>query len=322
MPIFLGLVTQGLHPAGVAIDVAPAVFPLNGKMKGAEMTILAKLVSKELIKKLESGPLPDAELTRIWGQIKSELDDGARLVLVHPKFPPLVDPMPSTFGNDKPLSDKRRDKLLEQIGLPDLPDSLLRAIEDVQLTGLCKIDPDEEDSRVHCNELYHFGRFRGDGAKIAGSIYRQACILAAESGVFNLSAQELAPFLNVNSNYVYPAIHLLETAGWFEKIEAEPGKPVKYHPVYHLEWAQRHPGFCTKKIELPYSAGDALGRQLYGIMGEEFFPNVLKGFRKTGLSDEAICDHAKVFMQDDRNKGSGKERRKRFGAYLKLQKSE
>jgi hypothetical protein len=293
-------------------------------VKGAEMTILAKLVSKELIKKLESGPLPDAELTRIWGQVKSELDNGARLVLVHPKFPPLVDPMPSTFGDKLPLSDKRRDKLLEQIGLPDLPDGLLRAIEDVQLTGLRKIDPDEEDSPMECNAEWHFAQFTREGASLAPLIYGIAFHLAKESGTCFISAQKLALFLHVTGDkYVYAAIHLLVASGFFEVIEAELGKPVKYRPVGHKEWARRHPGFCTKKIELPYSAGDELGRKLHGIMGgERFFEGVLKGFRKSGLSDGDICDHAKAFMQDDRNKGSGKERRKRFGEYLKLQKSE
>jgi len=227
---------------------------------------------------------------------------------------------PSTFGNDKPLSEKRRAKLLEQIGLPDFPDGLLRAIEDVQLTGLRKIDRNEEDSPMECNAEWHFARFNDKGASLAPLIYSIAFHLAKESGEFFVSAQKLARFLHVNGDkYIYAAIHLLVASGFFEVIEAEVGKSVKYRPVGHKEWAQRHPGYCTA-MQQPehFKGGDELGRQLYGIMGgEHFFEGVLKGFRKSGLSDEEICDHAKIFMQDDRNKGSGKERRKRFGEYLK-----
>lgn len=227
---------------------------------------------------------------------------------------------PTTFGDKGPLPEKRRAKLLAQIGLPDFPDGLLRTIEDAQHTGLRKIDRAEEDSAIECSAEYHFARFTGDGASVAPLIYQIAFHLSHKSKVFNVSAQNLATYLNVNADYVYAAIRLLVNSWFLEPIEAEPGQPVKYRPVGHKEWARRNPGYCTLMFKNHGSDGDELGRQLYGILGgEHFFTNVLAGFRKTDLSDAEICDHAKRFFQEDKGKGSGKERRKRFGEYLKLQ---
>ena len=187
-------------------------------------------------------------------------------------------------------------------------------------TGLYKVNADEQDSPIECSAEYHFARFTGDGATIAPLIYQIAFRLAKKSETFNLSAKKLAAYLDVNAEYVYKALRLLVDAGFLRRIEKKAGRPTLYRPISHRDWQPEHPNCCTAMIKLPYSEGDQLGRQLHGILGgETFFPNVLTGFRKSGLSDAEICDHAKQFLQEDKGKGSGKERRKRFGEYLKLQ---
>jgi hypothetical protein len=48
-----------------------------------------------------------------------------------------------------------------------------------------------------------------------------------------------------------------------------------------------------------------------------YHPNLLKGLRNTGASDDAIKSAAHSFMKTDHGRGGGKERRKRFQAYLR-----
>jgi len=227
----------------------------------------------------------------------------------------------NTTADSKPLPQKRRAGLLKQIGVEDFPEQWLRVIDDLVRTGLRSIKADDEDSPLHCSSEYHFARMSGEGSTLVPLLYGVSFHLAKESKTFNLSLQKLGRFLNVKKgDYIYAAAHLLLASGFWEMIEAESGKPVMYRPVGHAEWAQKHPGFCTSKIEFPYSDGDELGRALHGILGgEKFFPNVLQGLRNTGATDEQIKEAARKFIVEDANKGSGKERRKRFQKYLEEQ---
>jgi hypothetical protein len=134
------------------------------------------------------------------------------------------------------------------------------------------------------------------------------------------SVQKLTRYFSVDDKYLYSAVRVLVLGGWSDVLESEQGKTVHYRPVGHEEWAGRHPGFCVHKGigELPYSEGDELGRARYGIMGGEMYhPNLLKGLRNTGASDDAIKSAAHSFMKTDHGRGGGKERRKRFQAYLR-----
>jgi hypothetical protein len=222
--------------------------------------------------------------------------------------------------DSKPLPEKRRAELLKQIGVEEFPEQLLRGIDDLLRTGLRTIKADDEDSPLHCSSEYHFARMSGEGSTLVPLLYAVSFHLAGESKSFRLSMQKLRSYLNVKKDdYIYAAAYLLVASGFWEKIEAERGKPVMYRPVGHSEWAQKHPGFCTSMIKLPYSDGDELGRVLHGILGEKYFDNVLQGLRNTGATDEQIKEAARKFIVEDRNRGSGKERRKRFQKYLEEQ---
>ena len=262
----------------------------------------------------------------------------------------------SKSENSKPLPAKRRAQILQDIGIdanhqpdpirkwerltnegwkpspgpdydPDkgaFPEQLLRGIDDARRTGLRATNPEEEDSPVQCNAEWHFARLTGEGSKIAPLIYGTAMRVAGDGGTWSLSAQKIAKFLNVEKDdYVYAAIDLLVTAGFFEVIEETLGRPTKYRPMGHRQWAAKHPGFCTAKHEFPFQDETtlaALGRKLHGILGgETFFTSVLINFCKTGLTPDEICQHARQFLELDKGQGGGKERRKRFGAYLREQ---
>ena len=105
--------------------------------------------------------------------------------------------------------------------------------------------------------------------------------------------------------------------------------PVKYRPVGHEEWGQKHPNRCTKKIEIEWVHDDPelakLGRKLYAVLGgEKFHKNILLGVRNAapGLTDAEICAQGKKFLELDKGKGKGVARRARFIEYLRSLKRE
>lgn len=247
--------------------------------------------------------------------------------------------MANSTDKQKPeAQDIKRQKILEQVqeitGIKFEGDAaqnfpFAQIIHDAVRVGARKIDPDFEDSPIHCCAEWHFARFSGPGLTLVNALYGISWHLAGESGTFFPSMTKLAPFLNkTKADELYAAADLLVTSGFWETVEALNGKPVKYRPIAHAEWAEKHPGLCTAKIELNFPHDDPelaiLGKKLYAIFGgEKFYPNVLRGIRSAadGLNDEEICEHAKQFMADDAvaalELGVGKERRKRFIQYLR-----
>jgi hypothetical protein len=218
---------------------------------------------------------------------------------------------------DKPVPPKVRQALLKQLAVTEFPDQFLRRLHAAQRAGL-RCVPEDEVAPYHCSSEWHFARFTGDGASLAPLVYGVMFHLASKSGDAFPSVQKLGRYLNVNDDYLYAAAGVLVIAGWLEVLESEQGKTVHYRPVGHEEWAKKHPGFCIHKDELPYHDMDELGRALYGILGgEKYHPNVLKGLRNTGVTDAGIKLAAVQFMKTDHGNGGGKDRRKRFQAYLR-----
>jgi hypothetical protein len=199
-------------------------------------------------------------------------------------------------------------------------------LHDAVRVGARTIDPNKEDSPIHCSHEWHFARYTGPGSSLVPLLYGISFHLAGESGVFRPSLQGIQRYLNVgNADNIYAAAELLVTDGFWEVIERENGKPVKYRPVRHKDWAEQHPNRCTKKIEIDWVQEDeplaALGRSLYAVLGgEKFHRNVLLGVRNAAppnSTDEEIVTHGKKFLAADKGKGSGVARRKRFLEYLR-----
>lgn len=237
------------------------------------------------------------------------------------------------------MAGERRKKVESWVGITfegELGQQLAEAIDDAVRTGARRLDPDDDANSyaIECSPEYHFARFKGTGASLVPSIYHIVWRITGERNgetgtvpearPWTLSARELARYLDAEPEYVYRALDLLVRSGFFEVIETELGKPTKYRPVGHKKWAEGHPGMCVTRWKFPYQDDDelaTLGKNLHAILGgEKFFRNVLIGYQRSGLSDAEICRAAKAFFEEDRGKGSGKERRKRFGEYLKTWK--
>lgn len=217
------------------------------------------------------------------------------------------------------MKKENRGRILQRIKVDAFPEQWLEAIHDQSRTGLRKVNPENQDSPFHCSAEWHFARFTGDGAALAPLVYNMMFHVAGESGNFAASAVKIAKYLNVTDRYVYDAVGVLVAAGFLQVIEEELGKPTQYRPIAHKEWAEKHPGFCTKKIEKLFPDEDPLGPKLFGILGgEKYFPNLLKGLRNTGATDEQIEQSAKDFMEHDKGNGS-RSRRKRFQDHLRAQ---
>jgi hypothetical protein len=181
------------------------------------------------------------------------------------------------------------------------------------------VNPENQDSPFHCSAEWHFARFTGDGAALAPLVYNMMFHVAGESGNFAASAVKIAKYLNVTDRYIYDAVGLLVAAGFLQVIEEEKGKPTQYRPVAHKEWAEKHPGYCTTKIEKLFPDEDPLGKKLFGILGGvKCYPNWLKGLRNTGATDEQIEQSGKAFMEQDKGSGS-RGRWKRFQDYVRSQ---
>ena len=221
----------------------------------------------------------------------------------------------------------KAEKLLQQFQEPtgvslsgDLAVMLASKLDDSIRTGARQINAAEEDSPIECCAEWHFARFTGPGKNYVPLLYGIAFHLAGESGNFFLSMSKAAKFLGVDRDELYDAAHLLVASGFWQKIEAEIGKAVKYRPVGHKEWAQLHPGRCTKKLEMGFTQEDEelalLGRNLHAIFGgEKFFSEVLKGYRRdAAFGNAAGASGVSTYPLRSRDKPSGAfQRRRRFG---------
>jgi hypothetical protein len=181
-----------------------------------------------------------------------------------------------------------------------------------------------EDSKLHCSSEWHLVRF---DHQCAGIIYSHALRLTQESENYYCSIPQMAHYFNKDERTIASAFHELEAHGFFEVIRHENGKAVNYRPIAHHAWAESddHRRQCVEKLKMSWDGeGDPLGRALYAISGEQvkfFFPNVLKSFRKHGLTDEDIIGAWKQFLISEEPTNGGpvwKGIIHRFNQYLRV----
>jgi hypothetical protein len=220
-----------------------------------------------------------------------------------------------TFSN-APGSDKLWRAIDEQIRKVGGPAEIKKR------TGLKPIGEDEPAYPLECSAEFHFARFTGMGATLAPLVYGVMMHVAKTDGVWWMSMQKLARYLGQNRDEViYAAVDLLVKAGFLKVAKRELGAATHYEVVGHKEWAAKYPGYCIckeEKFPWPSDSDEApLGVKLYAITGMKYFENVLKGWRKTGLTDEEICACMKRFIRTDGFAGSHAERRKAFGLFLR-----
>ena len=164
-----------------------------------------------------------------------------------------------------------------------------------------------ETSSYFCTSEWHFAEFKGKGAYYAPLIFGFALRMAKTSGKFYCSIPRLQVYFRLDERTVRAALHLLVATGFFQMLSDESGKAITYKPIKHQEWAKLHPGRCPEKIEMPSWFGDQdpLGRALFAASSGNvtFYPNFIKGMRKTGHSDQSILGHWSAFLLVDKPTG-------------------
>ncbi len=233
-----------------------------------------------------------------------------------------MDEKQSTDGNLGEVAERVLLPLLKN--WPEFTQSFLEASK-VERTGLRRT---EEVYPIHCSTEYHFARMTGRGSRFAPLLYNVALRIAGDGGLFMMSIQTLVPYLNVMKDEgLYAAASLLVESGLWEVAEHEAGKPKKYRVWNHESWSEKNDGVycCKKAAPFPFTEPtreNAIGRILYAIMGEKFFPNVIEGWRRLVENDDQLITLAGDFMKEDLTKGSGVTRRKRFGEFLRARQKE
>jgi len=167
----------------------------------------------------------------------------------------------------------------------------------------------KDDSHYHCSAEWHFAQLTGKGSHFAPLLYTFAFHLSKTSGIFSASKVRLTEYFGVDDKTIRKACRLLVALGFFEIVSEEPGATVRYKLIRHKDWAAEHPGRCVQKMETPWTnepGADPLGVQLHAISGHRFttFPNIVKGIRKTGHGEQAICEHFRSFVAQELPKGT------------------
>ena len=175
---------------------------------------------------------------------------------------------------------------------------------------------DSEYSTLLCSDMRHLARL----PRYAQAVYDVASRLSHKSGQFSVSIPELARYFGAHQRSIHSAIHALVDHGWLEVIKAERGKPVVYRVIKHDEWAKAHPDQCVEKWEAPWTDDvDRLAKDLFTMSAARirFYPNMLRGLRNNGHSDEAIKAHFGKWWPSDTGGTRGAVRR--FRSYLLAQ---
>jgi hypothetical protein len=107
------------------------------------------------------------------------------------------------------------------------------------------------------------------------------------------SAGSLATYFGYSAYQIRRGLIELEEAGFFQLIARKKFKPTRYRVLSHDDWATKHKGKCTFKVEYPWTGeGDPLGQTLWKLSdGEVKFANFqIIGLRKLGVDEEKITD--------------------------------
>lgn len=160
-------------------------------------------------------------------------------------------------------------------------------MQNVRQDLLEKQGPCAIEAEYYCTAEWHFARMR---SKYTALLHGFALRISVKSGRFYCSQIRLADYLGCSRRSVWTAIHELEKGGFLLRIESPCFWPNVYKVLDHSTWAQRNPGKCAVKIEMPWKTdGPELGRQLYAISGGrvKFRPEQIAHLQSR-LTDEEI----------------------------------
>jgi AraC-like DNA-binding protein len=152
-----------------------------------------------------------------------------------------------------------------------------------------------ENEYFHCSWEWHIARL----SPVCALIYPLAFKVSGGMGRklsdrrFFSSAKALASYFGYSESHIRRGLRELEEVGFFQLIAKKKFKPTHYRVLSHDDWASKHKGKCTTKVEYPWTGeGDSLGQSLWKISGGQvkFAGFQVKNLRNLGVDENKIVE--------------------------------
>ena len=142
-------------------------------------------------------------------------------------------------------------------------------------------------TEYYCTAEWHLAHM---ASKYAAPLYGIALRLSWRSQMFYASQIHLAGYFGCSRRTIGAAIRDLERTGFLVRLSSSHFHTNVYTVLDHASWAERNPGRCATKIEMPWSAeGPELGRHLHALSGGrvKFRPDQIT-YLEASFTDEEI----------------------------------
>jgi len=164
--------------------------------------------------------------------------------------------------------------------------------------------PQLENEYFHCSWEWHIARLPHS---VCAVIYSLAFRVSGRreqelsKRYFFASAKSLATYFNYSEGHIGRGLRELEKAGFFQLIARKKFRPTHYRVLSHEDWAAKHKGQCTAKVEFPWTGeGDPLGQSLWKMSGGQvkFADFQVKSLRKMGMDANTIEQEFSSFWEN------------------------
>lgn len=199
----------------------------------------------------------------------------------------------------QPMAEQRKSRLMDNWASPELENEYFH----------CSWEWHIARSSSVCSLIYPFA-FRVSGGKKTELKKRR----------FFPSAGALAIYFDYSECQVRRGLRTLEQAGFFQLIARKKFLPTQYRVLSHDEWALKHKGKCTIKVEFPWAGeGDPLGRSLWKITcGQVKFGDFqVKGLRNLGVDENRIEMEFSAYWEQTGQKMKPKNVPRNFFMHMK-----
>jgi hypothetical protein len=160
-----------------------------------------------------------------------------------------------------------------------------------------------ENEYFHCSSEWHTARL----SPVCRSIYPHA--FRVSGGIdtklpdrrFFGSAESLATYFGYSVCQVHRGLLELEKAGFFQLVARKKFKPTHYRVLSHDDWASKHPGQCTTKVEFPWTGeDDPLGQSLWKMSGGQvkFADFQVKNLRNLGVGEDNVVKEFCAYWEE------------------------
>ncbi len=159
-----------------------------------------------------------------------------------------------------------------------------------------------ENDSFHCSWEWHLARL----SSVCSLIYPFAFRLSGGNETellhrrFFASADSLAAYFGYSACQVRRGLKELEVVGFFQLIARNKFKPTQFRVLSHNDWASKHKGKCTMKVEFPWAGeGDPLGQSLWRMSGGlvKFGDFQVRNLRNLEVDENKIVDEFSTFWE-------------------------